>query len=149
MSSEKERVKKLVAVLATSTPVTITKVKVIEDDLNTRSILAQLLCICYLINFREKSVLLFFDSNSKLNAIYLIFAKELNLPIRSSDFGTQNIDGTMLDIYGMVVAAFSVTDKANRVRFFEKTFLVANIRPEVVFGMLSLTLSGTDIDFLD
>ena len=47
----------------------------------------------------------------------------------------------------MVVAAFSVEDKANRVRFFEETFLVANVSPEVVLGMLFLTLSGTDVDF--
>ena len=49
----------------------------------------------------------------------------------------------------MVVAAFSVTDKANRVRFFEETFLVANVSPEVVLGMPFLTLSGADVDFLD
>ena len=49
----------------------------------------------------------------------------------------------------MVVAAFLVTDKANRVRFFEETFLVANVSPEVVLGMPFLTLSGADIDFLD
>ena len=48
----------------------------------------------------------------------------------------------------MVVAAFSVTDKANRVRFFEETFLVANINPEVVLGMPFLPLSGADVDFL-
>ena len=30
------------------------------------------------------------------------------------DVEAQKIDGTMLDTYGMVVAAFSVTDKANR-----------------------------------
>ena len=53
----------------------------------------------------------------------------------------------MLDIFGMVVIAFSVTDKANRVRFFEETFLVANISPEVVLGMLFLTFNGADIDF--
>ena len=47
----------------------------------------------------------------------------------------------------MVVVAFSVTDKANRVRFFEETFLVANVSPEVVLGMLFLTLSGADVDF--
>ena len=47
----------------------------------------------------------------------------------------------------MVVAAFSVTDKANRVRFFEETFLVANVSPEVVLGMPFLTLSGADVDF--
>ena len=48
----------------------------------------------------------------------------------------------------MIVAAFLVKDKTNRVRFFEETFLVANVSPEVVFGMLFLTLSGVDVDFL-
>ena len=53
----------------------------------------------------------------------------------------------MLDTYGMVVAAFSMEAKANRVRFFKETFLVANVSPEVVLGMSFLTLSGADIDF--
>ena len=65
------------------------------------------------------------------------------------DVGAQKIDGTTLDTYGMVVVAFSVTDQANRVRFFEETFLVANVSPEVVLGMPFLTLSGADVDFLD
>ena len=47
----------------------------------------------------------------------------------------------------MVVVAFSVTDKANRVKFFEKTFLVANVSPKVVLEMLFLTLSGANVDF--
>ena len=47
----------------------------------------------------------------------------------------------------MVVIAFSVADKANQVRFFEKTFLVANVCPEVVLGMLFPTLSGADVNF--
>ena len=46
----------------------------------------------------------------------------------------------------MMIAAFSVTNKANRVRFFEKIFLVANVSLEVVFGMFFLTLSGADVD---
>ena len=90
-----------------------------------------------------------FDSGSEVNAIYPTFAKELGLSIKSTDVGAQKIDGTTLDTFGMVVAAFSVTDKANRVRFFELTFLVANVSLEVVFGMLFLTLSGADFDFLD
>ena len=48
----------------------------------------------------------------------------------------------------MVVAAFLVEDKANRVRFFEETFLVANVSLEVVLTMPFLTLSGADVDFL-
>ena len=47
----------------------------------------------------------------------------------------------------MVVTAFSMTDQADRVRFFEETFLVANVSPDVVLGMPFLTLSGADVDF--
>ena len=47
----------------------------------------------------------------------------------------------------MVVAVFSVEDQANRVRFFEETFLIANVSPEVVLGMPFLTLSDADVDF--
>ena len=53
----------------------------------------------------------------------------------------------MLDTHRMLVVALSVVDKANRVRFFKKTFLVANISLKVVLGMFFLTLSGADIDF--
>ena len=55
----------------------------------------------------------------------------------------------MLNTYEMVVAAFSVTDKANQIRFFEETFLVANVSPEVVFGIFFLNLSTANIEFLD
>ena len=59
------------------------------------------------------------------------------------------MDGTKLDTFGIVVVAFLVTDKANHIRFFEETFFVANVSPEVVFGMLFFSLSGVDVDFLD
>ena len=49
--------------------------------------LAQVLCICYLINFWKKSVFAFFDLGSKVNAIYLAFIKELALSIRPIDVG--------------------------------------------------------------
>ena len=62
--------------------------------------------------------------------------------------GAQKIDGTILDTYKMVVAAFLVTENVNQVRFFEESFLVANVSPEVVLKMFFLTLSGADIDFL-
>ena len=39
-------------------------------------------------------------------------------------------------------------DKANQIRFFEKIFLVVNVSPEVVHGMLFLTLNGADVDVL-
>ena len=87
------------------------------------------------------------NSGREVNAIYPTFAKQLGLSIRLINIEVQKIDGTMLDTYGMVVAAFSVENKANRVRFFEETFLVANFSPEVVLVMLFLTLSDADVDF--
>ena len=44
----------------------------------------------------------------------------------------QKIDGTMLNTYGLVVATFSLINKVNQSS-----------------GMLSITLSGANIDFID
>ena len=113
--------------------------------------LERVLCIHYSVQFKKDTskaqVQALIDSGSEVNAIHPTFAKQLGLPIRPTDVGAQKIDGTTLDTHGMVVAAFSVEDKANRVRFFEETFLVANVSPEVVLGMLFLTLNGADVDF--
>ena len=54
----------------------------------------------------------------------------------------------MLNTYEMVVVAFSLINKANQIRFFEQTLLVANVSPEVVFEILFLIISNIDIDFL-
>ena len=83
----------------------------------------------------------------KVNAIHLTFAKQLGFPIRPTNVGVQKINGTTLNTHGIVVAAFSVLDKANQVRFFEETFLVVNISPKVVFGMPFPTLSNVDVDY--
>ena len=84
---------------------------------------------------------------SEVNAMHLAFAERLGFVVRTTNVGAQKIDGTTFETYGMVVATFSVTDQANRVKFFEKTFLIANISPDVVFGMPFLTLSNVNIDF--
>ena len=44
---------------------------------------------------------------------------------------------------------FLVINKANQVKFLEKTFLVANVSSKIIFKMLFLTLSSANIDFLD
>ena len=132
--------KKLVSILTTSTLVTGAREEALE----------RVPCIHYPVQFKDTDKALvqaLIDSRSEVNAIHLTFAKQLGLPIQSIDIGAQKIDGTTLDTNGMVVAAFSVVDKANRVRFFEETFLVANVSPEVVLGMPFLTLSNADVDF--
>ena len=164
--------KKLVSVLATFTLVTMTREEIVETAkaLETAKAvqiartgkngkeskgeypenLAQVLCIRYPIIFQKDSVPIsaFFDSGSKVNAIHPTFVRELGLLIRPTNVEVQKIDSTTLDIFGMVVAAFLVMDKANWVKFLEETFLIANVSPKVVLGILFLTLSGVNIDFL-
>ena len=170
--------KKLVLVSATSTPVienrekTVETIKAIEtaeavktakaikaagtgkDGEKSRNEylenLAQVPYVWYPITFRKKfvPVLVLFDSSSEVNAIHPTFTSGLSLPIRPIEIKAQKIDDTMLNIFGMIVAAFSMMDKANQIRFFKETFLVANVSPEVIFEMLFFTLSGVDVDFL-
>ena len=47
----------------------------------------------------------------------------------------------------MVVLIFFILDKDDRERFFEKSFLLADVNLDVVFGMLFLIMSNADIDF--
>ena len=133
-------------VSATSTPVTVAMKEGVGKNLVSN--LAQVPCIRYPINFTKKSVLVLLDSGSEINAVHLAFAKELKFPMRPTDVEAQKIDGTTLETYVIVVAAFSMEDKANWARFFKETFLVANDCPEEVLVMLFLILSGADINFL-
>ena len=89
-----------------------------------------------------------FDLGSKVNVTYSTFAQKLGFSIRLTDIRAHKIDSTMLDIFEMVVATFSITDKANWVKFFKETFLVVNISSTVILGMLFLILNGVDVDFL-
>ncbi len=47
----------------------------------------------------------------------------------------------------MVVFTFSIPDKDGRERLFEKSFLLANVKSDILFKMLFLTMSNTDVDF--
>ena len=109
-------VKKLVLVLATSTPVTVTREETIEtaEAVETAEVgkdggesegeypnLTRISCIWYPITFQKEfmPVLALLDLGSEVNAIYPTFARELGLPIRTIDIGVQKIDDTMLDTF--------------------------------------------------
>ena len=47
----------------------------------------------------------------------------------------------------MVIADFQVEDKGGRPRFFQKTFLVADTKFEMVLGMLFLKISNANVIF--
>ena len=105
------------------------------------------LCIYYLIWFKKNEVQVLIDSGSKVNAITLGYALKLGLKICSTNGGAQKIDNSTLKTFEMVVASFQVEDKLGRTRFFQKTFLLADLSVKVVLRMLLLILNNADIQF--
>ena len=143
----------MVLVLTTSTSVTEDSEKAILVSVKD---LKQVTCIQYPIAFlgsvtQDGSALdlisALFDSGSEVNAMHPVFAERLGLVVQTTNVNAEKIHGTIFEAYGIVIVVFSMTDQADRVRFFEKTFLIANVSPNVILGMFFLSLIGVDIDF--
>ena len=109
-------------------------------------------CICYLVQFRkdkDKNVLALLNSGSEVNAMTPAYVAHLGLKVRVTNVSAQKIDGSLLAIYGMVIAAFQIVNKLGCSWFFHEIFLLANISMEVVLGMPFLTFNNTDIQFAE
>ena len=89
------------------------------------------------------------DSRSEVNAMHSACTTKLSFCARKIDVCVQKIDRFHLDIFRIVIADCLVKNKLRRVRFFQKTFLLANIGLEVVLGMLFVTFSRVDIWFTE
>ncbi len=115
-------------------------------DKKTEKELEQVPCIQYPINFKDQTETLL-DSRSKVNAMSQAFAQQLGLKIRKTNIGASKIYGTTLETYGMIVSTFSLLDKDGKERFFEESFLLADVRPDIVLEMPFLTMSNADVNF--
>ena len=104
-------------------------------------------CIHYPVQFQEEQVKALLNGGSEVNAISPAYAKKLGLKTRKTNVKAQKIDDSILETFGMVIADFQVEDKGGRPRFFQKTFLMADTKFEVVLGMLFLKISNANIAF--
>ena len=77
----------------------------------------------------------------------LAYVEKLGLKSRKTNVRAQKIDGSTLIIFGIVIADFLVEDKDGKPRFFQKTFLVANTKFEVILRIPFLKISNTDVVF--
>ncbi len=102
--------------------------------------------IQYSITFKNQNEALL-NSESEVNAMSQVFAYEFNLKIWKNNVGAWKIDGTILKTYRMIVSTFFVSDMDDRERFFEKRFLIANVKPNILLKMPFLTMNNVDIDF--
>lgn len=61
-----------------------------------------------------------------------VYASKQGLPVRHINIGAQKINGSSLKTFRIVLAGFQIEDKLKRARFFQETFLLADINIEVI-----------------
>ena len=132
-----QKVKKQVAVLANSTIMTDKK---IEEEFEWVPY------IWYYVIFKNL-IEAWLDFGSKVNIMSQVFSQQLGLKICKTSIRAQKIDGTTLKIYKMVVSTLFMSDKDCRERFFKESFLLADVKTDVVLGIPFLIISNLDIDF--
>ena len=120
-------------------------------ETNKEVTLKQVPYIHYPLRFRKDTIgiIALVDSGSEVNAMTPTYATKLGLKVPKTDIGAQKIDGSTLETFGMILADFQVEDKLGRARFFQETFLLANISTEVVLGISFLILSNANIQFVE
>ena len=118
-----------------------------EADKEDEVVLERVQCIYYPLCFQKDivEVKALLDSGSEVNAMTAAYVSKLGLQVRRTNVGAQKIDGSTLETFEIVLASFQVEDKLRRARFFQKTFLLADINMEVVLEMPFLTFSNVDI----
>ena len=105
--------------------------------------------IYYPVQFQvsQEQIKALLNSGNEVNAMNPDYAWKLGLKIRRTNVGDQKINSSALETFEMVIADFQVEDKANRPRFFQKTFLVANTKFEVILEMPFLKISNANVLF--
>ena len=114
-------------------------------------LLAKVLCIYYSIQFRKdpNGIQVLLNSGNEVNAINPAYTLRLSLQVHYTNIRAQKIDGSTLEIFGMVLANFQVEDKLGKIWFFQETFLLANISTKVVLDMPFLILSNANVQFVE
>lgn len=58
------------------------------------------------------------------------------------------VDKASLKIFSIMIVLFEVVDKKKKFSFFEETFLLANLKINVVLDMIFLTLLDIKLNFI-
>lgn len=82
------------------------------------------------------------DSGSEVNAIILAYAAKLDLKTCHTNVRAKKIDGFIFQIFEIFLASFQVENELGKTRFFQKTFLLANISVKMLLGMPFFTFSS-------
>lgn len=69
--------------------------------------------------------------------------------MQKTNISAQKIDNSFLETYGIVIATFQVFDKLSYLQFFQRIFLLTDIKMKVIFYMLFLILSNVNMQFIE
>lgn len=75
------------------------------------------------------------------------FASQLGLKIWKTYVGAQKMNTTTIDTDEMIFSIFSMSNKNAKKRFFEERFLLADVKPDMIFSISFLIISNVNIDF--
>ena len=77
------------------------------------------------------------------------YASKLGLKVYSTNVILQKFDNSTFDTFEIVLAYFQIKNKLDKLWLFQEIFLIANTTLEVIFGILFLTLSNADVQFIE
>lgn len=100
------------------------------------------------LTHQTEAVLGLIDSGSESNLISREYANKCGLTRLHTNIGLETIDHQPITTHGMGLVQFSVTDQVGQQRFFEETFLIADVPNAMVLGMPFLKLANPSIDWL-
>ena len=63
------------------------------------------------------------------------------------NIGAKKINGSALKTFRIGIADFQMKNKANRPKFFQKAFFIANTKFEIILEMLFLKFSNANVLF--
>lgn len=118
----------------------------IITEKKTKEKLKWIPCIQYFGIFKDETKALLY-LKSVINILSQVFAFQFGLKIRKTTNKTQKIDSTTLKTYGIRVSIFLILDKDGRQKFFEKNFLLVDIKLDVIIRIFFPFMRNADIDF--
>lgn len=93
---------------------------------------------------RKIEIMVLINFKNKVNTRNSTNAAKLDLQIQKTYVNIQKIDSFFMETYGIFIASLKVFDSLVCLRFFKGTFLLAEIKMKVIFGILFLTYSNVN-----
>ena len=86
------------------------------------------------------------DSDAEVNIINRVTARKMGLSILNTNIGLSAIHDKTVKIYEMHYIEFQQKDEQGRVRYFQDTFLAADIDTRIILDMSWLIMTNLNID---